>query len=107
MEAFAALADTTRRNIVEMIARQGQMSASDICQQFHVSPPAISQHLKVLRQAQILQMEKQAQRRIYSINQSGMREIADWLNEIQGLWERRLDALDHYLKKMKRKESQS
>ena len=68
MDKFHALAEPTRRQIVEMLAREGSMTAGDIQARFSVSAPAISQHLKVLREAGVVQVEKRAQQRIYRIN---------------------------------------
>ena len=65
MDKFSALADPTRRHILEMLARRGQLSATEISDKFQVSPSAISQHLKVLREANLVQMEKRVQQRLY------------------------------------------
>lgn len=106
MNTFTALADPTRKNIVEMLARRGQMSATDISRRFSSSPPAISQHLKVLREAKLVQMEKRAQKRLYSINPTGIDEIEEWLGEMRQLWMQQFDALDAYLKKEMAKENE-
>ncbi len=77
MDVFTALADPTRRAIVELLADGGQLSSSAIAGQFPVSAPAISQHLKVLREANLVEMEKQAQWRIYRVNPKAMLELED------------------------------
>lgn len=105
MDAFAALADETRREIVRMVAKNGRLTSTRISQNFKMSPPAISQHLKVLREAKVLQMEKEAQMRIYSLNESGMLEVEDWLEDIRNLWSKRLDRLDQYVQKIKKERS--
>lgn len=105
MNAFAALADDTRREIVRLVARNGELTATQIGENFDMSAPAISQHLKVLKEAKVLQMTKDAQRRIYSLNDGGMQEMEDWLLEIHTLWKKRLDRLDVYLQKMKKEKS--
>jgi len=64
LQVLAALADPTRRRIVEMLA-QRELSAGEIAGRFEVSAPAISQHLKVLRDAQLVRVRAEAQRRIY------------------------------------------
>lgn len=97
MNAFAALSDPTRRDIVTLIATTGEMTATDIADNFSISPPAISQHLKVLREAEVLQMKKLAQKRLYSINQAGINEISGWILELKKLWAKQYDALDNYL----------
>ena len=103
VDVFNALADPTRRKIMEMLANSGPLSASDIYNQFQVSPPAISQHLKILRQAQLVRMEKQAQQRIYRINPEAMLELEDWARRLSQLWTERFDALEQLLETEKKK----
>ena len=98
VDAFAALSDPTRREIVRMLAQRGELTATEIAGKFSISPPAISQHLKILREARIVQVKKQAQKRLYSINQSGFNEISGWILETKKLWNRQFDELDKYLK---------
>lgn len=105
MNAFGALADDTRREIVRLVAKNGNLSSTEISRRFKMSAPAISQHLKILKEAQVLQMRKDAQKRIYSLNDSGMNEMEDWLKEIRDLWNQRLDKLEKYLLKMKKERS--
>lgn len=100
MDTFYALAEPKRRSIVEMLSRKGQLSASEISTKFHVSPPAISQHLKVLREANIVYMEKRAQQRLYKINLGAIAEIEHWAKDITQRWNARFDALDKMLKSL-------
>lgn len=102
MNAFAALSDNTRREIVRLVALNGELTSTEISENFQMSAPAISQHLKILKEAKILKMEKQAQKRVYSLNDDGIEEIDDWLNDIKKLWKDRFDALDKHLLKMKK-----
>lgn len=105
MDKFAALADPNRRKILEILARRGRMPSTEISEQFAVSPSAISQHLKVLRQAKLVIMEKRAQQRIYRINPEAMLELEQWASQIRQLWDRRFDALEQVLEAEKRKET--
>ncbi|MGB3214814.1 MAG: metalloregulator ArsR/SmtB family transcription factor [Alphaproteobacteria bacterium] len=98
MDKFAALADPTRRRIMEMLAANHALSASDISKNFSSTPSAISQHLKVLREAELVQMEKRAQQRIYSINASEIEEMEQWLSRMRKFWNDRFDALENLLK---------
>jgi DNA-binding transcriptional ArsR family regulator len=93
MDALAALADPTRRSIVETLAR-GPLSSGDIASQFPVSAPAISQHLKTLREARLVRVHAEAQRRIYELNEEGVAELADWVNDLRKFWTSKLDALE-------------
>jgi DNA-binding transcriptional ArsR family regulator len=103
MDIFYALADPTRRKILELLASRGQLSATEIYTNFAVSHPAISQHLKVLREAKLVKVEKHAQQRIYQINPETMLELDDWSKQLAQLWNQRLDALDELIKVEKRK----
>ena len=98
MDVFAALAEPTRRKIVEMLARSGQLAASDIYKHFDSTPQAISQHLKVLREANLVKVEKQAQMRLYEINPEKVQELEDWAQKTIQLWSQRFDRLDEVLK---------
>lgn len=94
MDKFSALGDPNRRRIVELLANQGPMTATDICEKFSVSPSAISQHLKILREANLILMKKKAQQRIYEINPQEMREMETWANRLASLWAMRFEALE-------------
>ncbi len=98
MDVFYALADPTRRKILELLANHGQLAASEIYANFSASPPAISQHLKVLREAGLVKMEKHAQQHIYLINPVGVLELEEWSKRLTELWNERLDALDEVIK---------
>ncbi|MBL8835811.1 MAG: winged helix-turn-helix transcriptional regulator [Alphaproteobacteria bacterium] len=96
MEGLAALGDPTRRRIVEMLAA-GELSAGEIGARFAVTAPAISQHLKVLREAQLVRVRPQAQRRIYALDPAGLVALDDWLARVRRFWTERLDALERHL----------
>jgi len=100
---FYALAEPTRRDIIELLASNGQLSATDISNNFAVSAPAISQHLKVLREANFVRVEKRAQQRIYRINPEAMSEIEEWVQEMTRQWNARFNVLDKILEAEKRK----
>jgi DNA-binding transcriptional ArsR family regulator len=93
MDMFHALAEPTRRSILEMLGSKGQLSATEIGAQFPVSPPAISQHLKVLREANLVLMEKRAQHRLYRINPDALLELQDWTRQITEMWNRHRDEI--------------
>jgi DNA-binding transcriptional ArsR family regulator len=82
MDIFLALADPTRRRILKMLTRR-QMSAGDIADKFEeMTPSAVSQHLKILRAANLVVMEVDAQRRLYSFNPGGLKKFNQFLNEL-------------------------
>src|SRR5713226_6291246 len=94
---FYALAEPTRRDIIELLASNGQLSATDIFDNFAVSAPAISQHLRVLREANVVRVEKRAQQRIYRINPEAMSEIEGWVQQMTKQWNARFNVLDKIL----------
>lgn len=98
MDIYNALAEPNRRNIIELLAGKGELSATDISEQFQISAPAVSQHLKVLREASLVRMEKRAQKRIYRINQLKLKEVETWLKKLEELWGKRFDDLENLLK---------
>lgn len=93
MEIFGALADDTRRQIVELLARS-EMCAGDVAARFSCTRPAISHHLKVLRQAGLVRQRIDAQRRFYSLDPSGLDELDRWASTQREFWNRQLDRLD-------------
>jgi DNA-binding transcriptional ArsR family regulator len=103
MDVFSALADATRRSILEMLASEGRLSASEIGERFPVSAPAISQHLKVLREANLVRVERRAQQRIYEINPETMLAMEQWSRNLRELWDERFDRLDRVLEAEKRR----
>ncbi len=96
MDTFADLADPTRRQIVESLAL-GESSFGDIADQFEMSRPAVSQHLKTLREAGIVAVRADAQRRIYRLSEEGLDEIDAWLRKVRQFWNQRLDNLEQLL----------
>jgi DNA-binding transcriptional ArsR family regulator len=103
MDMYTAIAEPTRRNILELLAENGQLPASAIYDYFPVSAPAISQHLKVLRDTNLVTMEKRAQQRIYTINPEPMMQMGDWLEKLARHWEEKYNRLDALLEQEKKK----
>jgi DNA-binding transcriptional ArsR family regulator len=97
MDIFNALSVDKRRKIVEMLASDGQLAATAIAGKFQVSPPAISQHLKILRQANLVSMEKRGQQRLYTINPGKVEELEYWAERVTRQWEERFNKLDAVL----------
>jgi DNA-binding transcriptional ArsR family regulator len=87
--AFRALADPTRRRIIELVAHRG-MSAGDIASQFHTTRPAVSQHLTVLRKAGLLIERREGRTRIYQSDQAAVDEV---IQHLQSFWSGRLQEL--------------
>lgn len=107
MDTFTALAEPTRRNILEMLARKNGIAAGDIYGKFKSSPPAISQHLKVLREAKLVRVEKRAQQRIYYINPEPMRELEKWIHQFAARMDNQFQRLDQLLEIEKQRLSEA
>jgi len=93
MSALQALSDPTRQRIVEILAA-GALTSGEIAGRFELSPPAISQHLKTLKEARLVTVRADRQMRIYALDPDGVREVSDWVARIQAFWNPRLDALE-------------
>jgi DNA-binding transcriptional ArsR family regulator len=92
LEPFTAIADPVRRRIVERLA-SGEKTAGELGEGFAISQPAVSKHLRVLREAGLVVMRAQAQRRLYRLNPAPLAEVDSWLARCRNLWEKRLDLL--------------
>lgn len=103
MDMFVALADPTRRSILELLASSGELPATAIYERFSVSPQAISQHLKVLREAHLVVMEKQAQKHLYRLNPDMLSQFEAWVQQTKQRWEESFEALDQVLEREKQK----
>lgn len=100
MDRFTALAEPNRRRIVELLAG-GARPAGAIAGEFELSAPAVSQHLKALREAGLVKVEVDGQRRIYSLDPAGLAEVDRWLAKVRSFWSGRLDSLEAALKQDK------
>lgn len=87
-----ALADPSRRTVLGIL-REHPASAGELAQALPIARPGVSRHLRVLREAGLVEVQQQAQRRIYRLRPQGLVEIDDWLEGYRALWQHRLDAL--------------
>jgi DNA-binding transcriptional ArsR family regulator len=101
MRAFEAMADPTRRRIVELLAEHDR-DAGEIASAFSISRPAISRHLRVLRESGLVRVEPAAQRRIYSLDAAPLAELDAWLGRYRAFWAQRLDALETEVRRERR-----
>ena len=106
MDMFVALADPIRRTILEILASSGELSATALYEHFPVSPQAVSQHLKVLRETKLVEMEKRAQKRVYRLNPETLSEFEAWVTQTKQRWSERFDALDAVLEREQKKEGE-
>jgi DNA-binding transcriptional ArsR family regulator len=93
MEAvLKALADDSRRTILEALAG-GPATAGELAALLPIARPGVSRHLRVLREAGLVEVHPEAQRRIYGLRPEPLAEVDEWLDRYRALWEHRLDAL--------------
>jgi DNA-binding transcriptional ArsR family regulator len=104
VQAFAALSDPTRRQIVELLSKR-ELTAGDIAARFPMSGPAISKHLRVLRDAGLCTYERRAQQRVYRLRPEPMAEAEAWMHKHIDAWRRTFDALGQHLDTMRKEET--
>jgi len=96
IDAFAVLAEPTRRRILDRL-RRAESSVGDLVDALGMSQPAVSKHLKVLRDAGLVTCRTAAQQRIYRIDVRPLRDVDDWLGPYRRMWVDHLDALERHL----------
>ena len=93
-DTFAALGDATRFAIVEKLLKEGELPAGNLQDVGPISPPAISRHLKVLREAGIIEQRIDKQRRMYSVRPQAVQAIGEWAMTYREFWQTSLDRLE-------------
>jgi DNA-binding transcriptional ArsR family regulator len=96
MSAFEVLAEPNRRRILDLL-REGERPVGELVGALTLSQPAVSKHLRVLRDAGFVEARVDAQRRLYRVRAEQMREIDDWIAPYRALWAESLDALERHL----------
>lgn len=94
--AYEAIADPTRRRVLGLLAER-ERTAGEIASAFTISRPAVSRHLRLLREAGLVRVRPQAQRRVYALDPRPLDEVDTWLASLREFWEARLDALERHL----------
>ncbi|HCW07272.1 MAG TPA: transcriptional regulator [Cytophagales bacterium] len=100
-DIFQAIADPTRRAIIALIALQA-MTPNAIAEHFDTSRQAVSKHLRVLTECELVKQTQQGREIYYELEISKMKEIDKWLNQFRKIWEERFDNLDKYLAKIQK-----
>jgi DNA-binding transcriptional ArsR family regulator len=97
MDALDALGDPVRRRMVQLLAH-GESTAGELARvvgdEFSISQPAASRHLRVLREAELVTSEVDGPRRIYRLQRAAFDELVDWLREVRAFWDHKLDGLE-------------
>jgi DNA-binding transcriptional ArsR family regulator len=100
-DIFQAIADPTRRAIITLIALQA-MTPNAIADNFSMTRQAVSKHLRILTECELVKQDQQGREIYYSLEIDKMKEIDQWLNQFRKIWEARFSQLDHVLSTMKK-----
>jgi DNA-binding transcriptional ArsR family regulator len=103
IETFAALAEPNRFRIVELL-RSGPRSVNDIGDRLHLNQPQVSKHLRVLKEAGLVDVEPRAQQRLYELRGQPLRKLNAWLERYRRVWEERFERLDELVEELEEKE---
>jgi DNA-binding transcriptional ArsR family regulator len=97
LDVFSAIAEPTRREMLAILA-QGERSAGELVEAFpQLTQPAVSRHLRVLREARLVGVRPQAQQRIYALRPERLRELDQWISRYRPFWSDSLDSLEDHL----------
>jgi DNA-binding transcriptional ArsR family regulator len=99
VETFAALAEPNRYRIVELL-RGGARSVNEIGERLALNQPQVSKHLRVLKEAGLVDVEPRAQQRLYELRAAPLRKLHDWLERYRKVWDARFEALDVLLEEL-------
>ena len=105
-DVFQAIADPIRRDIIELLAEE-TLTVNSIAEKFEISRPAISKHLKILKECEIIGYKKEGRERFCFIQPKNLIPAFMWIEQYQKLWEDKLDAFDRYLNKIQSKNNQN
>lgn len=96
---FELLAEPQRRRILDLL-RTAERPVGELVDELAISQPAVSKHLRVLREAGLVEVRSEAQRRFYRVRAAPLRAVDEWLEPYRQLWEARLDDLERHLDRM-------
>ena len=97
-DVFQAIADPTRREIINIVARQS-LNLNAVAENFHVSRPAISKHIKILTECGLIVIKQQGRERYCEANLKPLSEVSQWIEQYRTFWTKKLDALEDFLNK--------
>ena len=103
-DAFQAIADPTRRAILGLLAIQ-TLTLNAVAENFNISRPAISKHVKVLEECGLITIKQQGRERYCEAKFDKLNEVSKWVDQYKQFWETKLDALDKYLIEIQKKET--
>ena len=95
-DVFQAIADPTRRQIINLVARQ-TLNLNAVADNFKVSRPAISKHIKILTECGLIKIKKQGRERFCEAHLENLKQVSEWLEQYRLFWNSKLDALEQHL----------
>lgn len=101
-DVFRSLADPSRRAIFERLCRDGAQSVSTITAQAAISQPAVSKHLRILKDSGLVQGTSHGRETLYRADVAALAPLQDWMREMTGFWDEKFDMLENLLKRMDR-----
>ncbi len=101
-DVFQAIADPTRRDIIGLVAKKS-MNLNAVAENFNISRPAISKHIKILRECGLIVIKQQGRERYCEAKLGALNEVAAWAEQYKQFWEQQFDSLDNYLKDIQKK----
>jgi DNA-binding transcriptional ArsR family regulator len=102
-DVFQAIADPNRRAIISLLVNQ-KLTVNAVAEHFPISRPAISRHIKILKECGLVIVRRQGRERYCEVRLDKLSEVAEWVEKSRSLWERRFDRLDEYLSELQKKE---
>ena len=100
-DVFQAIADPTRRQIINLIAHES-LNLNSVAERFNVSRPAISKHIKILTECGLITMHQQGRERFCEAKLDKLNEVSEWIEKYKQFWESKLDSLEAYLDKLQK-----
>jgi DNA-binding transcriptional ArsR family regulator len=102
-DVFQAIADPNRRAIIGLLANQ-KLTVNAVAEHFSISRPAISRHIKILKECGLVVVRRQGRERYCEVRLDKLGEVAEWVERSRSIWEQRFDRLDEYLNELQKKE---
>ena len=102
-DVFQAIADPNRRAIIGLLANQ-KLTVNAVAEHFSISRPAISRHIKILKECGLVVVRRQGRERYCEVRLDKLSEVAEWVERSRSIWEQRFDRLDEYLNDLQKKE---
>jgi len=103
-DVFQAIADPTRRDIINLLAHK-KLNLNAVADQFDISRPAISKHIKILTECGLILINQQGRERFCEVKLDKLNEVSEWVEQYRKFWEGKLDALELYLNKIQKEKA--